>query len=103
VDGAAGAIEFYTNAFDAADRLRQGGPDGSVWHAELAIDDSVIIVADQMPGQPGMLGPKAIGGTPAGDDRGSFGHLWGLATHVEDVPPRRSNAGQQQLREDAGA
>jgi hypothetical protein len=46
---------------------------------ELVIGDSVIIVADEMPGQPGMLGPR-------------------LGTQVEDVPPeeirRRAASGR---------
>jgi PhnB protein len=122
VEGADGAIDFYTRVFGATERLRQAGQGGTVWHAELVIGDSVIIVADQVPGQPGMLGPRGIGGTPVslwmyvpdvdavvaravasgarivrpvetrfyGDRLGQiedpFGHLWGLATHVEDVP-----------------
>jgi PhnB protein len=47
VDGADRAIELYTQVFGAAERLRQAGPAGSVWHAELVLGDSVIIVADQ--------------------------------------------------------
>ena len=95
-------------------------PGGKVGHAELAIGDSTIMLADEFPGM-GHRGPKAIGGTPVslvlyvedvdavfkrateaggksvrpvenqfyGDRMGTledpFGHLWSIATHVEDV------------------
>ncbi|SRR5712692_3828028 len=72
-DGASAAIEFYTTVFGATERMRMAGPDGKVGHAELAIGDSVIMLADEHP-ELGVLGPKTIGGTPVM-----------LSVYVEDV------------------
>jgi PhnB protein len=63
IDGAAAAIEFYKDVFGATERIRMSGPDGKVGHAELAIGDSVVMLADEHPGL-GVLGPRAVGGTP---------------------------------------
>jgi PhnB protein len=63
VAGAARAIEFYKKAFDAEERSRFPGPDGTIMHAEIKIGDSVIMLADEMPEQGGR-GPQSYGGTP---------------------------------------
>jgi PhnB protein len=63
VDGADAAIRFYTEVLGATERVRMGGPDGRVGHAELAIGDSMIMLADEYPDM-GVRGPKTIGGTP---------------------------------------
>ena len=63
IDGAAKAIDFYRQVFGATERLRMDGPDGRVGHAELAIGDSVVMLADEYP-EMGVRGPKSIGGTP---------------------------------------
>jgi PhnB protein len=63
VDGAAKAIEFYTGVFGAAERVRLGGPDGRIGHAELVIGDSVVMLADEHP-EIGVRGPRAFGGSP---------------------------------------
>lgn len=63
VDGAATAIEFYTSVFGATERMRMGGPDGNVGHAELEIGDSVVMLADEHPAMD-AIGPKTVGGTP---------------------------------------
>jgi PhnB protein len=63
VDGAAKAIDFYTDILGALERVRMGGPDGKVGHAELAIGDSVIMLADSFPDM-GAPTPKALGGSP---------------------------------------
>ncbi len=56
------ALEFYAAAFDARPR---GEPivmdDGRIGHAELAIGDSVLMLADEFP-EIDMLGPRARGG-----------------------------------------
>jgi PhnB protein len=46
VKGAAQAIEFYTKAFGARERMRMPGPDGTIGHAEIEVGDSVIMLAD---------------------------------------------------------
>lgn len=79
VDGAAEAIEFYTTVFGATERLRLDGPGGRVGHAELELGDSVVMLADSHP-EMGILGPRAVGGTPVvlsvyvGDVDGTIAH-----------------------------
>ena len=40
VDGANEAIEFYKGVLGATERMRLGGPDGKVGHAELEIGEA---------------------------------------------------------------
>jgi PhnB protein len=63
VDGAAAAIDFYSNVFGATERMRMPSPGDRIGHAELEIGDSLIMLADEHP-EMGIRGPKAIGGTP---------------------------------------
>jgi PhnB protein len=120
IKGAAKAIDFYKNAFDAKVVVRMDGPNSTVGHAELQIGDSRIMLADENP-QMGNRSAESIGGSPVslyvyvpdcdkivdkavaggakvlkptadqfyGDRSGfiqdPFGHLWGIATHKEDV------------------
>jgi PhnB protein len=74
VRDAARAIEFYKQAFGAAERGGvMKGPDGKVMHAELRIGDSIVMLADEFP-QYGSMSPLSSGGS-------------GMALHiyVEDV------------------
>ena len=73
VDGASEAIDFYTQVLGAKERMRMGGPEGKVGHAELEIGDSVVMLADTFP-EMGIQDPKTIGGTPVS-----------IAVYVEDV------------------
>jgi PhnB protein len=122
VDEAAAAIDFYGRVLGATERMRMGGPDGKVGHAELQIGSGLVMLADEFPGM-GQRSPRSLGGSPVtvsvyvedvdavfakaldagakevravetqfyGDRAGQFedpwGHLWSIATHVEDVPP----------------
>jgi PhnB protein len=122
VDRGTEAIEFYKKAFGAEERFRMDGPNGTIGHAELAIGDSILMLADDSP-QSSTKSPKELGGSSAGVfmyvedvdavvkravDAGAsltmevadmfwgdrfgtvtdpFGHVWSIATHVEDVPP----------------
>jgi PhnB protein len=63
VDGAASAIEFYQKVFGAIELMRLAGPDGKIGHAELIINDSRIMLADEAP-QMGARGPHSVGGSP---------------------------------------
>ncbi len=119
-DGAA-AIEFYKQAFGAAETFRMEAPGGRIGHAEIRIGDSHVMLADEHP-EIGARSPRAFGGSPVsltlyvedvdatvaraveagatlkrpvadqfyGDRTGGvedpFGHVWFVATHVEDVP-----------------
>jgi uncharacterized glyoxalase superfamily protein PhnB len=46
VDGAAGTIDFLVRAFDAVELRRFPAPGGGVLHAEVRIDDTVVMLAD---------------------------------------------------------
>jgi PhnB protein len=61
--GAARAIDFYKKAFGAKERMRMGGPDGNIGHAELQIGSSIVMCADEMP-QMGSSAPETVGGSP---------------------------------------
>ena len=65
VDDAAAAIDFYQRAFGATERGRMDGPDGKIAHAELAIGDSIVMLADPFP-QFQAKPPKELGGTTVG-------------------------------------
>lgn len=119
---AARAIGFYKEAFGATERMRLRAPDGRIGHAEIAIRDCVVMLADEHP-EMGARAPRSYGGSPVslvlyvadvdatvaraikagarlqraiedkfyGDRMGSIadpdGHLWHVATHIEDVAP----------------
>jgi PhnB protein len=89
VDGAARAIEFYTEVLGATEKMRMPGPDGKIGHAELALGESVIMLADEHP-DIGFLSPVRIGGTAVT-----------LHAYVEDVDAvfeRALAAGAKSLR-----
>lgn len=46
VDGAAKAIEFYVEVFQARERARLPGPGSTISHAELEISDSILTLED---------------------------------------------------------
>lgn len=75
VDGAAKALEFYANVFQATERMRFPGPGGTIAHAEIQIGDSVVIVEDASP----AMGTQA---PPSGGPEGSPSFLF---IYVEDV------------------
>lgn len=60
VRNAAAAIEFYRKAFGATEVMRFAVGD-KIPHAELAIGNSVIVVADESP-EHGYPGPQTLGG-----------------------------------------
>ena len=64
IDGAAQAIEFYRQLFDAELRLLMHRDDGrTIAHAEVAIGPTVFMISDPYP-EVGVLGPEHWGGTP---------------------------------------
>jgi PhnB protein len=73
IDGASGAIDFYSKVFGATERVRMPDPDGRIGHAELQLGDSLIMLADEYP-EMDIRGPKAVGGTPVT-----------ISVYVEDV------------------
>ncbi len=109
-DGAQRVIDFLRTVFDATPTRRQDQPDGSISHAEVIIDDTVVMLADaggEFPAFPVWLhvyvpdvdatyqralaaggvavqAPSQNGGEP--DRRGGFkdpaGNTWWVATQV---------------------
>jgi PhnB protein len=73
LDGAARAIDYYTQSFGAKEQFRMPGPGGKVMHAELKIGNSTVMLADEMP-EMGYRGPQASAGVPVS-----------LMLYVEDV------------------
>ena len=66
VDGAAAAIDFYKRAFGAVELQRSAAPDGEkIWHAELRIGDSMLMLNDPFP-EMGGAAAKPEGGHPFG-------------------------------------
>jgi len=65
VQGAARAIKFYEEAFDATELFRMADPSGKVGHAEISIGDSLIMLADEHP-EMGFRSPLSLGGSPVG-------------------------------------
>jgi PhnB protein len=88
VQGAAEAIEFYKDVFDATERLRIPAED-RIGHAELEIGDSVIMLADEC-SERGALSPQSVGGTPV------CLHLY--VEDCDDVFARAIAAGAKQIR-----
>jgi PhnB protein len=84
--GAARALEFYHDVFDATERMRFAGPDGSILHAEIEIGDSVLFVEDESP-QRGLKAP------PAGGIDGSPSFLYIYVEDVDDVVGRAVKRG----------
>jgi PhnB protein len=61
--GAADALEFYKQAFNATELSRLPGPNGKLMHAAFRIGDSTIFLSDDFPDH-GSPGPKALRGSP---------------------------------------
>ena len=47
VKDSARALEFYTKAFGAKEKVRMTGPDGRIMHAEMQIGDSMVMLGDE--------------------------------------------------------
>ena len=131
LDGAAKAIDFYKQAFDATELFRMPMPDGKVAHAEIKIGNSPVMLADA---SEEFKGPSSFGGTPVslmiyvedvdrvfrqalaqgatqlrpvvdqfyGDRSGTlvdpFGHVWTVATHIEDVSSEEMERRMAQMK-----
>jgi PhnB protein len=62
IRGAAKAIEFYKKALGAKEVMRMPGPKGDIFHAEIQVGDSRVMLADEYPDIE-FLSPKSRGGT----------------------------------------
>ena len=65
LNDAARALDLYKRAFGAQEIMRMDGPGGKIGHAEIRVGDSVIMIADEMPGSSGRS-PQSLGGSTAG-------------------------------------
>lgn len=63
IEGAAAAIDFYTEVLGAKERVRMPAPGGKLGHAELQLGDSVVMLSDEFP-EMGNQSPTTVGGTP---------------------------------------
>jgi len=45
--GADAAIKWYKTVFNAKEKMRFNNPDGSIAHAEITIDDNVIMLSEE--------------------------------------------------------
>jgi PhnB protein len=115
------ALDWYAEVFGAEERSRIPLPGGKVMTIEIAIGNSTVMVADELP-EAGIVSPLTLGGTygalvvatddadtiwrraldagaevfhPIGDTFWGerfgqfidpFGHRWGVAQHLRDVP-----------------
>ncbi|MGH7490570.1 MAG: VOC family protein [Bryobacteraceae bacterium] len=62
---AAAAIDFYKEAFGAAEIMRHADADGRVRHAEIQIGNSKLMLVDEFPDEfPDMRSVQALGGSP---------------------------------------
>lgn len=54
VDGAGATIEFLTRVFDATELRRFTDQEGRIVHAEVRLDDTVVMIADWVEGWPAI-------------------------------------------------
>ncbi|MFI5315962.1 MAG: VOC family protein [Myxococcota bacterium] len=60
--GASAALDFYRKAFGAQERMRVAGKDGSIGHADIAIEGASIMLSDEWP-EGGVFSPQTLGGS----------------------------------------
>jgi PhnB protein len=90
VKGAAGAIEFYKQAFGATENVRMPTPGGLVGYPEIRIGNSFVMLADEFP-EAANESPQSLGGTPVS-----------ILLYVEEVDAvfqRAVSAGARSIRE----
>jgi PhnB protein len=63
IKGCSKAIEFYKKAFGATEKGRLTMPDGKIGHAEIEIEGSLLMMADENLDW-GNKSPETIGGSP---------------------------------------
>jgi len=87
---AARAIDFYKQAFGAAEMMRMPAPGGKIGHAEVKISDSRVMLTDEYP-EMDFLGPLARGGTTV--------HIHVYVKDVDAMVERAVAAGAKLIRE----
>lgn len=89
IGNAAGAIDFYREAFGATGLSRLEDENGRIGWAEIEIGGSPIMLSDEY-AENGILGPLSLGGTPVAI------HLY--VEDVDAVVARAVSAGAELLR-----
>jgi PhnB protein len=124
VKNAPALIDFLKQTFNAKEKYRMAEPDGTIMHAEVAIGDSAVMLAEanepRAPMQTGLYVyvedvdgtfQKAIkaGASPImqpedkfyGDRSGAvkdpMGNTWWISKHVEDVSPEEMHAREEKF------
>jgi len=115
IRGAAAMLDFVKKAFGAKEKHRSSGPDGAIWHADVLIGDSHVMIADateQWPATPAGIymyvkntdavyksaieagavslqepSDQFYGDRTAGV-KDQWGNSWYMGTHLEDVSPK---------------
>jgi len=114
VEKGADLVEFLQKAFGAKVQHRMDYPDGSLWHADLQVGDSHVMLggaSEEWPAMPSAIylyvedadatyGQALAAGATSimaptdmfyGDRQGGVkdpaGNSWWIATHIEDVSP----------------
>ena len=80
VNDATAAIAFYKHAFGATELVRLADPTGKVMHAEIRINNSPFMLADEFPDM-GYRSPLTLGGSPVS-----------IYLYVEDVDAQFARA-----------
>ena len=128
VEGATQLLDFVKRAFDAQELHRSVRPDGTLWHAEVRIGDSMVMMAEAadpwkpMPstlhlyvddtdatyrraiaaGATSLMEPAdQFYGNRSGGVQDPVGNLWWIATHIEDVSPEEMTRRQQAFAKQA--
>lgn len=99
VDGAARTIEFLRNVLGASEIRRFPAPDGRIMHAEVRIDDTVIMIADGNEGWPPV--PAHVHVYVADVDAAYTRALEAGATSVQ-APVKKDDADKRGGVKDAG-
>ena len=89
VHDAPAALEFYAKGLGAKERSRAIGPGGKIWHSEIEVGDSVVMVSDEFP-EMGGKSAKTIGDAPGG--------LWVYVENVDAAHDRAVGAGATSIR-----
>jgi PhnB protein len=89
VNDAARAIDFYKQAFGAAEVMRFTDPQGKIGHAEIRIGEALVMLADEFP-ELDVRSPQSYGGSPVTI------HLY--VEDVDAVAERALDAGAKLLR-----
>ena len=117
VEGASEFIDFLVSAFGATERFRMPMPQGGIGHAEVQIDDAILMLSDALPPDfpptstliqlyvadcdAVYARALAAGASSIAEPADQFygdrlaritdpnGNHWSISTHIEDVTPEQ--------------